>query len=273
MRLAKEEFGFVPSGDLAKDQKLLQEILESERLREIIVERPPRDGSRTALAKIMHMRKKDKSIEAHPAEEDISDFIHCHKYLLMLTAPFDIGNGCCNVMKKNPMKKYEKETGRVGITGQMADESQLRANWWMKYGCNSFDKKRPISNPMSLWLEQDVLLYIKLNNLPICEIYGDIVSADGRELNLENTNEIMNLWGGFSNKRPILKTTGLDRCGCIFCGYSAHREKLGEGRFEKLKETHPNQYNYIMKPVSEGGMGFKDVIDWINEHINIRINY
>ena len=36
--------------------------------------------------------------------------------------------------------------------------------------------------------------------------------------------------------------------------------------FERLKITHPKQYAYIMKPWSEGGLGYKEVIDWINEN-------
>lgn len=40
-----------------------------------------------------------------------------------------------------------------------------------------------------------------------------------------------------------------------------------------MKETHPKQYAYIMKPVEEGGLGYKDVIDWINQHGNMDIKY
>lgn len=45
------------------------------------------------------------------------------------------------------------------------------------------------------------------------------------------------------------------------------------GRFEKMKLTHPKQYEYIMKPWNEGGLGFKQIIDWINEHGNLNIRY
>lgn len=30
---------------------------------------------------------------------------------------------------------------------------------------------------------------------------------------------------------------------------------------------------YIMKPWNEGGLGFKEIIDWINEHGNLNIRY
>lgn len=81
-------------------------------------------------------------------------------YSFLLNAPFLISEMCCNAMKKNPTKQYEKKNHTVGITGQMADESKARLTEWLENGCNAFNKKRPISNPMSFWTEQDVLTYI-----------------------------------------------------------------------------------------------------------------
>lgn len=51
-------------------------------------------------------------------------------------------------MKKNPMKQYEKETGRVPIVATMACESRLRKEHWLIHGCNAFDAKRPRSQPI-----------------------------------------------------------------------------------------------------------------------------
>jgi len=39
------------------------------------------------------------------------------------------------------------------------------------------------------------------------------------------------------------------------------------------KETHPKQYDYIMRPASAGGLNYKEVIDWLNEHGNLNIKY
>lgn len=96
----------------------------------------------------------------------------------LLNVDFGISNKCCDVMKKSPIKSYAHKTNKVPITAQMAAESQLRQSNWLKHGCNAFDCKRPISNPMSFWTEQDVLQYIKENNLPIASVYGDIVYED-----------------------------------------------------------------------------------------------
>lgn len=83
------------------------------------------------------------------------------RYDFLFDAPFDISYKCCDVMKKKPAKQYEKETGRKPIIGTMASESRLRYTKWLQNGCNAFESKRPKSQPMSFWTEQDVLHYIK----------------------------------------------------------------------------------------------------------------
>ena len=59
----------------------------------------------------------------------------------------------------------------------------------------------------------------------------------------------------------------------MFCGFGCHLEPPGEGRFERLKVTHPKVYDYIMRPWEEGGLNYKEVIDWLNEHGNLNIRY
>jgi hypothetical protein len=56
---------------------------------------------------------------------------------------------------------------------------------------------------------------------------------------------------------------GYERTGCMFCMFGAHLEK-GENRFQRMQRTHTNQYNYCMKDESEGGLGMKEVLDYIN---------
>ena len=173
------------------------------------------------------------------------------KWKFLLSSPYMFSHYCCNVMKKNPSKCYEKKTGRYAILGQMAEESMLRRQMWLKDGCNGFEKKRPTSNPMSFWTEQDVLRYIKENNLPIASVYGEIVE----------------------DENGILKTTGCNRTGCIFCGFGCTQNQRSERKFVELRESHPNLYRYLMKPWDEGGLGYKDVIDWLNENGNLHIRY
>ena len=188
------------------------------------------------------------------------------KWKPLLDVPFRISNKCCNIMKKSPTHKFAHETGLKPITGQMASESRLRTQQWLKNGCNGFDMKEPISNPIAFWTEQDVLRYIYDNKLEIPKVYGKVIPDDGLEGELE---QIM-----LGDIAPCkLKTTGCDRTGCIFCGYGCHLEK-GKTRFQRLKETHPQLYNYCMGGgefdkegmwiPNQKGLGLKFVFDTLN---------
>ena len=191
------------------------------------------------------------------------------RYLFMLDAPFDVSNQCCKVMKKKPAHEYARNTGRKPMTATMATESKLRASNWIKHGCNAFESKNPISNPMSFWTEQDVLFYIKENNLPICSVYGEVVTDYESMGQCENQMSFADFWI-FDKERPLLKTTGCQRTGCVLCGFGCHLEK--ESRFLRLKETHPKFHNllYILK---NNGVTYAEAIDWVNEHGGFNIKY
>lgn len=77
------------------------------------------------------------------------------KWQFLINAPFKISDRCCHIMKKEPIKRYEKETGRGAIVGTMAADSKLREISYLQHGCNSFEG-RPMSTPMAFWLENDV---------------------------------------------------------------------------------------------------------------------
>lgn len=186
------------------------------------------------------------------------------KWIPMREIKIPISHMCCAVMKKKPVKDFEKQFGKKPILATMADESVQRTTMWLRYGCNALESNRPRSMPMSFWTEQDVLQYIKENNLPIASVYGDIVSrdSDGHEYSSELVQ------GG------KLYTTGCHRTGCIFCAFGCHLEKE-PSRFQRLKETHPRQYEYcigggeydqdgIWKP-NKQGLGMGHVFDELNK--------
>lgn len=166
------------------------------------------------------------------------------RYKALMEADFLIGNSCCDIMKKDPIKKHQKKNDYKPITAQMAAESMLRTQKWLQNGCNAFDIKSPISNPMSFWTENDVLQYIHENNIPIASVYGEIIKDDGQ----------LSMFEG--NEGCKFRTSGCDRTGCIFCGFGAHMEAPGESRFKRLKETHPKQYNYCIGGVNMTLTGF-----------------
>lgn len=191
------------------------------------------------------------------------------KYKFFLEAPFEISSKCCDVMKKGPAHTYYRKTGRKPIIATMASESRLRAQKWLQNGCNGFDLTIPTSTPMSFWTEQDVLWYIKENNLPICSVYGDIVVDYDAMGQCENQMTFSD-YGIFGEERPLLKTTGCDRTGCVLCGFGCHLEK--ESRFLRLKETHP-KFHSLLYVLKNNGVTYAEAIDWINEHGNMNIRY
>lgn len=177
-----------------------------------------------------------------------------HAYLL--DAPFQISHKCCDVMKKNPVKGYEKQTGRKPMVATMAAESVLRMNKWLRYGCNAFDMNRPMSQPMSFWTEQDILHYIKEYNVPYCPVYGDIRVKPQADI-IEGQINLIDYLGCYEAE-DTLETTGCNRTGCTFCMFGCHLEKE-PNRFQRMKATHPKQYEYCMNQ-----LGLKEVLEYIN---------
>lgn len=155
------------------------------------------------------------------------------KWEFLLDAPFKISEQCCDELKKKPMKKFQKQSGKVPFVATMASEGGVRKEAYLKTGCNAFNIGK--SQPMGFWTEQDVLEYIVVNDLEIASVYGDIIKND------------KGLW----------ETTGEKRTGCVFCGFGCHLEKE-PNRFQRLKITHPNLYNYCINKLNMG-----EVLDYI----------
>ena len=137
------------------------------------------------------------------------------KWKFLIKADFKISDRCCNVMKKSPVKKYEKETGRKGFIGTMAEESNHRRTLYLKTGCNAFDTTRPKSTPLAFWTNDDIYEYLR--DKPYSKIYD----------------------------------MGYKRTGCMFCMFGVHMEK-GKNRFQLMKETHPKLYDYCINKLGCG---------------------
>ena len=191
-----------------------------------------------------------------------------YRYNDLRYTDFEICDKCCDIMKKNPAKKYQKETSRVPILATMTCESVMRQDAWLKNGCNAFEIKNPHSAPMSFWTEQDVLQYIKKYNIPIASVYGDVVyETEPKQIRFEEV-------GIDTQEKEKLITTGCKRTGCIFCAFGCHLEKQ-PNRFQMLKETHPRQYEYCIKggefneqgiwQPNKDGLGMGYVFDELNK--------
>lgn len=159
-----------------------------------------------------------------------------NKWKYLINAPFKISDKCCDVLKKEPAETYEKETGKKPFVATLAEESNLRMSNYLKYGCNAFENKRPISKPLSIWTEQDILEYIDIFKLPIAKVYGELLKDDNGKYYL----------------------TGEKRTGCMFCMYGCHLEKE-PNKFQRLAKTHPKIYDYCINKLKLG-----EVLEFIN---------
>lgn len=130
------------------------------------------------------------------------------------------------IYKKNPSKKYEKETGRVPFVGTMTEESSRRQTTYLKTGCNSYEQANPRSAPMSFWTEGDVWEYIREFNVPYSTIYD----------------------------------MGYKRTGCVFCPLGVQYECGTDepNRFQKLAKTHPKLHKYAMED-----LGYREKLAYI----------
>lgn len=145
------------------------------------------------------------------------------KWRFLISAPFDISDKCCYHLKKSPLISYEKSTNSKPIVGTMTYDSANRLSSYLRKGCNAFETKRPMSTPLAFWLESDVWDYIRKYQLGYSSIYKK----------------------------------GYDRTGCMFCMFGVHLEK-GTNRFQRMKETHPKQYEYCINK-----LGCGQVLDYI----------
>lgn len=144
------------------------------------------------------------------------------KWQYMLDSPFEISDKCCDVLKKSPLDRYAKESGRKPIMGIMAGESRNRKAEYMKRGCNAFDLKKPKSTPLSFWLEADIWGYIKENDLPYSDIYNQ----------------------------------GEDRTGCKYCMFGVHMEQE-PNRFQRMRKRTPGQFENFRR---HGGCDVLDAL-------------
>jgi len=184
-------------------------------------------------------RLYDEGINRHGRPVHGYKLAKCWRFLI--DAPFNCSDACCDVMKKKPAKKYEKETGRKPFVGTLAADSKQRQKLYIQTGCNAYDLKHPKSAPLSFWTEQDVLRCIQENNIPIPSVYGRIEEGENGKL----------------------ITTGVRRTGCVFCCFGLHMDHLDgpENRFQLLARTHPRLYSYCMDR-----LGLRSVLEHCREH-------
>lgn len=188
--------------------------------------------------------------------EEWTKFVANGKWAFLIDAPFKVSAKCCDVMKKKPVKEYGKRTGRKAIVGTLACESNNRAQAWVQNGCNAFEAKTPISQPLSFWTEQDILHYIKEYGVPYCPVYGEI-RVKHPSAALDGQMNMIDYLACY-DAEDTLETTGCDRTGCMFCMFGCQNEHE-PNRFQRMRISHPKQYAYCMEQ-----LGLREVLEYID---------
>ena len=146
------------------------------------------------------------------------------KWQFLTKAPFKISERCCDIMKKNPMKAFVKETNRHPIMGSMAIESRLREKSYIENGCNMLNKGNEQSKPLAFWKQEDIYKYLKANRVAYCKIYNN---------------------------------PHITRTGCMFCMFGINRDGI-PNRFQLMEDTHPKLHDYCINR-----LGCGKVLDYI----------
>lgn len=93
------------------------------------------------------------------------------KYQFTDSFNLKVSDKCCYELKKNPIKRYEKESGRsVAILGLRMGEGGQRAN---HEGCVVFDKTHTLKKfkPLNPCSNEFIEWYIKRNDIKLCKLY------------------------------------------------------------------------------------------------------
>lgn len=142
------------------------------------------------------------------------------RWRYLVDEPYMTSEKCCEMLKKRPFRHYNTTTQSLAMVGTMAGESKLRQSQYIRRGgCNSFsdDPRKTHSAPLSIWTSTDCWAYIRKLSVSYC---------------------------------PIYDVPGIDRTGCVFCGFGAH---IGGGsRFRVLYTLHPKLYKMAMNYSNNG---------------------
>lgn len=188
-----------------------------------------KEAKTTKSDKLRNLRLNGRIVIKDGVEKHYPHISKKWKYLV--EEDIKITDKCCQVLKKDPAKKFEKESGLKPIIGVTFDESSLRAVTAQRQGqCNSYGK-RPVSKPLNIFTQEDVWTVILENNIPYCkEVYDD------KEVNGE--------W-----------IKGLNRTGCAYCAFGVHLEDEENSRFKRLYQTDTNRYKSMMDK-----LGYRDAL-------------
>lgn len=166
------------------------------------------------------------------------------KWMPMLACDVDLTHLCCANIKESAL---ESVNGENRMTGEQASESKTREAVYLKTGCNAKMADGGYSSkPFGAMTKDGVLFALNYRQTPICADYGEIVKDAS---------------GNF-------KCTKAQRTGCALCGFGCQYDTE---RFVRLQETEPAKVRFAFKPMSAGGAGYLEAIEYMNEYCGTNI--
>jgi 3'-phosphoadenosine 5'-phosphosulfate sulfotransferase (PAPS reductase)/FAD synthetase len=147
-----------------------------------------------------------------------SSLSKCYHYLI--DSKYRYSSKCCDILKKQPLKAFQKTHKLFPFIGTLSDDSQLREITYLRTGCNSFNTATPNSTPLSIWTRQDILQYVSAKSLSYPTCYGHIETQADK-----------------------LILTGEQHTGCEGCLFGIRKDPQ---RIERIKQTSPARYRYYM---------------------------
>lgn len=232
------EFGFpVLSKEIANKISLLQHPTEKNKtVRHAII--TGETGEYGGWQKNSRMKLAQKWLNLFGGYENENEGVD---YLM---PDFLVSDKCCYYLKEKPCDDYRQETGRFPYLGLMACEGGRRAKTLMLNGCNYISRGTKRSCPFAIFTRQDLLQLAIDLEVPVPEIYGDIVrDPDG-----------------------TLRTTKAQRTGCSMCGFGCHMEGR-PNRWDLLYERNPKEWDMWMNRVVQrkdgSWYGWGHVLDYV----------
>lgn len=87
------------------------------------------------------------------------------KFLPLMELTIPISHICCKIMKKEPFKKYQKQTGLYHIVGTTTEESILRKSSWIDVDVILLKK---VKKSEDLFLYGKTKMFFNMQKVGIC---------------------------------------------------------------------------------------------------------
>lgn len=165
-------------------------------------------------------------------------------WLPMVACAVDLTHLCCVNIKEAALNSIDCKSR---MTGEQAAESSFRESAYLKTGCNArMADGSYTSKPFGAMTKDGMLFALSWRGTPICSDYGSIIKDESGHY----------------------RCTKAQRTGCALCGFGCQYDTE---RFIRLQETDPAKVRFAFKPKSEGGAGYKEAIEYMNEYCGTKV--